>query len=330
MSKILVTGSCGFIGKYLVRALARNPKIETIECVDDLSSGMFNWQSIATDRQKYKEKITFIQTKVEDYNTPPSECNHIYHLAAPVGPVGVLKKAGRISTEIISDLNKMANLALEYDCPLTYISTSEVYGESAIFSQPEDINKIVPSKYTVRLEYGVAKLLGEIMLSNISKVLPLKYIAIRPFNIAGPGQNGDLGFVIPRFCRQVINGENITIYGDGTDRRTFTSVTDFVDATLALTNEGRYNTVFNIGNPENQTTIAGLARKVLEVGEEYGFTKSELSFVNPKDLHGDTFEEAWNKIPNVDRLQAYTGFKFKDSINTIVRDSFEYERQACL
>lgn len=330
MKKILVLGGSGFIGKYLVRTLIQNSEVKEVVVVDDLSSALPDWYDIATDQRgggRKEYKVRFIESTVENYAAfAESDFDQIYHLAAPVGPVGVLKKAGKISTEIVGDLSAMAMLALDCDCPITYISTSEVYGKSAVFNQAEDLDKIVPSKYTVRLEYGVAKLLGEIMLDNLAKTSSLKYTTIRPFNIAGPGQNAALGFVLPRFCQQVLNGEDITVYGDGTNRRTFTHVMDFVNATIAASNCGYYNTVFNIGNPDNQITIAELARKVLELGKR-GKSPSKLSFVNPKTLHGDTFEEAWNKIPSIDRLQALTGFEFKYGTSYIVGDTFEYERK---
>lgn len=325
MNKILVSGGAGFIGKWLVQKLVKDTEVDKVVVVDDLSSSLADWYVVATDNYKRESKVEFIEDDIYNYAWgAPSDFSHIYHLAAPVGPVGVLKHAGKISTKIIDDLSVMTELALECDCPLTYISTSEVYGKSPVTDQKEDIEKIVPAKYTVRLEYGVAKLLGEIMLDNIARSKPLKYTIIRPFNITGPGQNAELGFVLPRFCQQVLNDEDITIYGDGTDRRTFTHVLDFNNAVVAASNCGAYNRVFNVGNPANQATISDIARRVLYLGKQVG-SKSKITFVDPKDLHGKDFEEAWNKIPNIDRLQSYTGYEFKYGLDFIISDAFLWE-----
>jgi UDP-glucose 4-epimerase len=215
-------------------------------------------------------------------------------------------------------------LAIESNAKLCYVSTSEIYGQNPIFDQPEDIDKIVPSKYTVRLEYGIAKLTGEVMLSNLKKVYPeFRYFVIRPFNIIGTDQNAGLGFVIPRFIKQALTNEPITIYGDGTDKRTFTDVRDIARVMATIMGSDICNT-FNVGNPDNVITIGELARLIKEMTN----SQSELLFIDPKELWGKDFEEAWNKIPNIDRLKSLIGDwpkrKLVETIEEILKNEKAY------
>ena len=135
------------------------------------------------------------------------------------------------------------------------MSTSEVYGknpDNEKMGQKENINKIVPSDITVRLEYGVAKLLCEIVLKNLSRDTNLKYTCVRPFNITGPQQNGELGFIFPRFVKQCLNNKPMTVYNSGKQKRTFTHVADFVDAIYMIMESNSKNEIFNVGNPKIQ------------------------------------------------------------------------------
>lgn len=309
--KVLVTGGMGFIGKVLVRKLLAGTDYDVV-VVDNLSSSVLD-ASLAGN-----ERVAFINANFEEWIPPDGErYRQIYHLASPVGPVGVLKWKGRMGRIIINNLYRAAEMAMAMDARLVYVSTSEVYGkhpDNEKEGQREDIDKIVPANITVRLEYGVAKLLGEIMLKNLSRDGSLKHNCIRPFNVVGPAQNDELGFVIPRFLKQALKGDPITIYGDGRQKRTFTHVEDFVDGMFLVMESGVTGEIFNVGNPANLVSILELAEKIKKATN----SKSEIRFVEPKALFGDDFAEAWNKIPNVDKLVATVGWKPKWPVDAII------------
>ncbi|MCK9461611.1 MAG: NAD-dependent epimerase/dehydratase family protein [Proteobacteria bacterium] len=320
MKKILVTGGMGFIGRPLLREILKKNDDCVVVVVDNLSTEVceeYVKKEIA--ELEADHRVQFIKMNFEEFITD-QKYDEIYHLASPVGPVGVLKYSGKMGVVIINNLYKAIQMASEMGAKLMYVSTSEVYGCNPIFDQPEDIQKIVPAKITTRLEYGVSKLLGEVILENTEG---LSYNAIRPFNIIGRGQNADLGFVIPRFIDQALRGEDITVYGDGTNRRTFTDVRDITEAMVLIMNSSITRTVFNIGNPDNQITIGELARKIKAITE----SKAEVKFVDPKTLHGDKFAEAWNKIPNIDRVRSLIGWSPKYDLETTLRDCIEMERE---
>lgn len=315
MIRSLITGGSGFIGKALSRYAINDGEL-TI--VDNLSSS--TWAGLP-------EKALRIESDCSEFfKSTKNRYDYVYHLASPVGPVGVLKYKGKIAHEIITHLYDAAMYCIENDSKLCYVSTSEIYGQNPIFDQPEDIDKIVPSNYTVRLEYGAAKLTGEIMLSNLKKAYPdFKYFIIRPFNIVGNDQNASLGFVIPRFVYQALNNEDITVYGDGTDKRTFTDVKDITRIMNTIMKSDICNT-FNVGNPDNVITIGELARLIKSKCD----STSKIVFIDPKELHGKDFEGAWNKIPNIDRLKSLVGDYPKSRLDDILDEVIQTERTKTL
>jgi nucleoside-diphosphate-sugar epimerase len=266
---------------------------------------------------EYGRRLTFFKQSVGEFDTI-NKYHTIYHLASPVGPAGVLKYAGTMGKMIIRDAVKMAQLALELDVPLFAVSTSEVYGcDPGDVPQKEVIDKIVPAKTTVRLEYGVAKLLTEISLFNLHAAEGLKVAMIRPYNTVGPGQNGEAGFVLPRFVHAALTEQAITIFGNGQQKRTFTSVNDLVNAIFAVLRAEKWGQVYNVGNPTNLYSILELAHLVKEVTHSH----SEIQYTDPKELYGKLYEEAWNKIPDISKIQDETGWVPKDSLLTIINEA---------
>mgnify|MGYP001590780810 CR=1 FL=1 len=319
---ILVTGGAGFIGTHLVNELVRRHKNITIDVVDNLSNSF-----IDDDRKFFfkKHNISFYESSVSGFAFPEGrKYSQIYHLASPVGPAGVLNYAGSMGVMIINDALKMARRAIEDGAKLLCVSTSEVYGSHPEGDKPqqEDIPKIVPARITVRLEYGVGKLLMEIALLNLAKVEPLYVNFIRPFNIIGPLQKGKVGFVVPRFVDAVLKGEPLTIFGDGSQKRTFTHVVDIVEAFLMLMAGNHKGKIYNVGNPKNLYSIKELAERIVQLSG----SSSEIHRIDPKTLYGPLYEEAWNKIPNIGRISEDLGWQPKYSLDEILEECIDFAR----
>jgi UDP-glucose 4-epimerase len=243
----------------------------------------------------------------------------VFHLASTVGPVGVLQRSGEMGRDIVNDTVILRDFCIEEKVKYIYVSTSEIYGDVEDWN--EDNVKVFPSNYTVRSEYAAGKMTSEIAIVNKAKVADLSYTIIRPFNVAGPRQKPDFGFVLPRFVIAALTGQYVTVYGDGSSVRAFTDVRDICDAIymLAVGHEG----IFNIGNPSNKMSINDLAKLVLKyVGE----TESEVIYVDPKKLHGDLFEEVPDKIPCIEKLKDL-GWSPKYSIEQTINDTIGYYRK---
>jgi nucleoside-diphosphate-sugar epimerase len=244
----------------------------------------------------------------------------ILHLASPVGPVGVLKHSGRMARIILDDIYWAISASKKSQCPLVFISTSEIYGyrEHKSYLQEND-NKVLHGEFTVRNEYAIAKLLSEIVLSNQSKIdSSFKYQIIRPFNVTGKYQLPDGGFVLPRFVSQALNNEDITVYYSGQQLRAFTWVKDIVDGIYLTANaeESKWNQEWNIGNELNEQTILYLAQKV----KEFTKSSSKIIHIDPKELHGSLFSEAPEKIPNSDKIKKELGWKPTKFVDDVISE----------
>jgi len=263
----------------------------------------------------------FVQS-IEDFNFDRVDFDIIFHLASPVGPVGVLNHAGDMAKRIIDDTVKVRDACIKRKVPLVFISSSEIYGHAGQLD--ENSWKIFPSEYSVRSEYGAAKMLAEMAIINKARITNFDYMIVRPFNVAGPRQLPDNGFVLPRFILQALNDEPITVYGDGSQRRAFTDVRDIVSIICLLVGYRGWGEIYNIGNPRNEISIKDLAWKVLEKLFRMNIgTESEITFVDPKTIHGPLFEEVPDKIPYINKLNKF-GFKMMFELNTTIESAIKY------
>jgi nucleoside-diphosphate-sugar epimerase len=285
MMRAIVTGAAGFIGSHLVDRLVAD-----------------GWDVLGIDSRT--------GPSIQGVGELPPDVAAIFHLASPVGPVGVLHKAGWIVTEVVETTDIVAGWARSYDCTLIDVSTSEVYGSGG--SDAEDDPCVFRPDTSARKEYAVAKLAAETMLRNRE----LDVRIVRPFNVAGPRQSAEGGFVLPRFVAQARAGVPLTVYQPGSQRRAFTHVLDVVDGLVRALELGRSGEVYNLGNAANSTSILDLAREVIAL---VGST-SPIEIVDPKTLHGPAFREAPDKLPNADKARRELGWIPTRDRATTIRD----------
>lgn len=313
----LITGGLGFLGSFSIEKLKKEGWSITV--IDNLSSNVIKPDDPICDG------VDVIIKDVLDYDWAleknRKKFDIILHYASPVGPVGILKHSGKMAFLILKDIYWAISGAKIHDCPLIFVSTSEIYGhrDNPELLREED-DKILKGSFSVRNEYSIAKLLCEIVLENTAKVSDLKYQIIRPFNISGARQLKDGGFVLPTFVNQALGNENITVFGNGEQVRAFTHVKDIVDGIYLTCITNKMNRIWNIGNPKNISTINYLASKVKE------FTKSdsEIVHVDPKTIHGPLYEEAWDKIPNSDSISSELGWQPKFTKEEVMLDVIDF------
>ena len=312
--KVLITGGLGFIGVHCVERW----KDEGWDiCVVDNKS--------ANTVDSLFDGVEIIESNLLDLDWKDlPKFDLVLHLAAPVGPVGVLKHSGTMAKLILEDIYWAIEGAKYNNCPLVHISTSEIYGYREDKSYLSEVgDKVLHGDYTVRNEYAIAKLLSEIVISNRAKIDPdFRYQIIRPFNVTGKHQLPNGGFVLPRFVQQALNGEDITVYYDGLQLRAFTWAKDIVDGIyLASTaSEENWNEEWNVGNEKNERTILYLAQRVKEITG----SDSKIANVDPVELHGPLFAEAPEKIPNSEKIKERLGWKATKGVDEVITEVVEY------
>lgn len=304
--RVLVTGGLGFIGFHLCKTLLSQDSSIELTIVDNLSSTKLDYSEL-----KNKARIHVMDMRSID--TQSANFDDIYHLASPVGSVGILKKNGLIATDIVELANKAAALAQASNARLLYLSSSEVYGRDG--QHNESIELIVPAKRGARMEYSLGKLTAEHILLNLAADNPFDLRIVRPFNAAGEWQSSHLGFVIPKFFEAALTGSALEVYGDGTQKRSFCHVSDLVNGVIAVQNDTPPNKVYNVGNPGSVTTIESLAHAIRNVCH----SESVIDHVDPYKIHGKHFMEAFDKIPNVARLKSYSEWRPQIELSETLR-----------
>jgi nucleoside-diphosphate-sugar epimerase len=316
MKNILITGGLGFLGSYSIEKWKKHDWQITI--IDNLSTNV-----IEPDDQICKDCNVIISDILDCSWQSLENYDLILHLASPVGPAGILKHSGKMANYILSDIYWAAEGAQINKCPLVFVSTSEIYGhrDEAILLK-EDDDKILRGSFAVRNEYSMAKLLSEIVLSNLSKVSDLKYQIIRPFNISGARQLINGGFVLPTFVTQALGSNPITVFNSGEQVRAFTHVKDIIDGIYLVSEAGKdlHNECWNIGNSSNTGSINELAEIVKAKTE----SKSEIIHVDPKTIHGPLYEEAWDKIPDATKAKTLLGWEPAFSKEQIIDDVIKF------
>lgn len=288
--RILITGGAGNIGASLARRLVGSPG-NHVTIVDNLITGSAaklpdraasNWQFVRADVNSYEDLAPVMVSKPFDF---------VFHYAAIVGVKRTLENPHLVLGDI-RGIENVLQLAKNTGVRrVIYASSSEVYGEAAEFPQHEHTTPL-----NSRLPYAVVKNVGEAYLRAFTQEFGLSHTIFRFFNTYGPLQSTD--FVVARFLRQALNGEDITIYGDGTQSRTFCYIDDNLDFTeKTLQDNAWLNETVNVGSDE-EVNVLDLAKLVIRVTE----SKSKIVELPPLP-EGDMSR----RCPDVERMKATLG-----------------------
>jgi UDP-glucose 4-epimerase len=202
-------------------------------------------------------------------------------------------------------------------------STSEVYGKSASVPFREDADLVLGPTVKHRWAYACSKLIDEFLALAYWKERKLPVIIMRLFNTVGPRQTGQYGMVIPNFVRQALAGQPITVFGDGTQSRSFTYVGDVVRAMVALIDEPRaVGQVFNIGNGK-EITIGDLAEQVRALAD----SSSPIVRIPYDQAYEAGFEDMPRRVPDISKIAALVGYAPTVELDDILRRVIEYFRQ---
>jgi len=301
MKKALITGGAGFIGSHLAEALLE--RRWTVEIINDLSTGSI--ENIA--HLKNHPKFTYVLDTV--MNRPlmlelVDRADAIFHLAAAVGVRLIVEQPVHTIETNIKSTEIVLELCARKRKPLLISSTSEVYGklDRPVFKEEDDL--VLGSTSRARWCYAASKIIDEFLAKAYFKEKAMPVVVIRMFNTIGPRQTGQYGMVVPRFVQQALLGEPITVYGDGSQRRSFTWVGDVVNAMINLIkNPKAYGEVFNIGHTK-EISIHELAVLVKDLTK----TTSEIIFVPYDEAYEMGFEDMSRRLPDISKIQALIGY----------------------
>ena len=276
---IVITGGSGFVGSYLCEKLINDG--HKIIVIDNLLTGSTENINNLLDN----ENFSFIEHDVQDHIEIENKVDYVLHFASAASPKAYTEypvntlKAGSVGT-----INTLG-LAKKHDAEYLLASTSEVYGDPLISPQNEEYwGNVNPNGE--RSMYDEAKRFAEAAVATYSRSYDLKTKIVRIFNTYGPRMQLNDGRVVTNFIVQALKNENITIYGDGSQTRSFSYVEDTVAGIISLMNSSEYD-VFNIGNP-NEMTVGQLAEKIIELTDSTSEIKYlELPNDDPKQRKPD-------------------------------------------
>ena len=315
----LITGGAGFIGGHLAEALLANG--HRVTAIDNLSTGSL--RNIA--RLRDKPEFQFVRSDIRDemvFGHHASRADIIVHLAAAVGVRLIVERPVETLETNIMGTEVALKAALRYGCRILLASTSEVYGKGTKIPFAEDDDVLLGTTDKSRWAYAATKMIDEFLALAYAQEYGLEVIPVRLFNTVGPRQTGEYGMVIPRLVRQALNGEPLTVYGDGTQRRSFCHVADVVQALCALcAHPAAHGRIYNVGGT-SEISIEELARMInAKAGNAAG-----IRLVPYAEAYASGFEDMLRRLPDITRVKSLIGWTPARTLDGILDDVIRHER----
>jgi UDP-glucose 4-epimerase len=317
--RVLITGGAGFVGSHLADALLAAG--HEVTAFDNLSTGSIDNIEHLKGQPAFRYVIESVQNEpvlAEQID----RCDVVFHLAAAVGvkkiveePVHTIENNVHGTEVVLRHANKKKRLVV-------VASTSEVYGKSVDVPFREDADLVMGPTSKHRWAYACSKAIDEFLALAYWKEKKLPVIVIRLFNTVGPRQTGQYGMVIPTFVRQALAGHPITVFGDGTQRRSFTYVGDVVDGLIRLMNEPKaVGQVFNIGNGE-EISMRALAEKIKSMTA----SASDIVTIPYDQAYEAGFEDMPRRVPDITKIRSLVGYEPKVQLDEILTRVIDYVR----
>ena len=316
----LITGGAGFVGSHLAERLLADG--HEVLVLDNLSTGSIDNISHLKSHPRFSYVVDSV-TNEPLLAEMIDRSDVVFHLAAAVGvkliveqPVHTLETNVHGTEVVLKHANKKKKLVF-------IASTSEVYGKSTDVPFRETADLVLGPTSKHRWAYACSKLIDEFLALAYWKEKKLPVVIVRLFNTVGPRQTGQYGMVLPTFVRQALAGHPITVFGDGTQSRSFTYVGDVVDALVRLAHEPRaIGDVFNIGST-SEVTIGELATRVKKMTD----SASPIETVPYDVAYEAGFEDMPRRVPDIAKIQSLVGFAPKMGLDDIIRSVVEHVRQ---
>jgi UDP-glucose 4-epimerase len=317
--RYLITGGAGFIGSHLADALVARG--DSVLILDDLSTGKVEnvADALASGRAELVEGSVCDIEVVDECMEWADAC---FHLASAVGVKLIVEQSVETLNRSVRGTQVVSEGASRIGRRLLFASTSEIYGKNSSDALSEDSDRILGSPSIARWSYSIGKAFGESIALGYHREREADTVVVRLFNTVGPRQTGLYGMVLPRFVGQALRGEDVTVYGDGSQSRCFAHVRDTIRALIMLMDEeGARGTAFNVGRSD-EITIYQLAETVIE---RTG-SSSRIVTVPYEEAYGDGFEELGRRRPDTTALEQMTGWRATRSVEDAIDDVAAFER----
>lgn len=309
----LITGGAGFVGSHLADMLL--DRGDSVTVLDDLSTG--SMRNIAHLRPH--PRFSYVIDDVNNRRITAElvdEADAVFHLAAAVGVRLIVEDPIRTIETNIRCTEVVLEMAAKKKKKVMVASTSEVYGKADRLPFKETGDLVLGPSSKSRWNYAASKLVDEFLALAYWKQHGLPVFIVRLFNTVGPRQTGQYGMVIPRFVAQALEGDPITVYGDGNQRRCFGHVHDAVEGIVGLMDCGSSaGQVFNVGS-EEEVSIHELALRIRDMAD----SSSEVVFVPYEQAYEEGFEDMPRRIPDLTKVRGAIGYTPKRNLEQIIQD----------
>ncbi len=316
----LITGGAGFIGSHLSDLLLADG--HQVLIIDNLSTGHLKNISHHLENPNFHFARASISNELV-LDRLASQADVIIHLAAAVGVKLIVEQPVHTIETNIMGTEMVLKAGVRYRCRILIASTSEVYGKGSRipFSEGDDV--LLGSTSKSRWAYAASKMVDEFLALAYQQQFGLEVVPFRLFNTVGPRQSGRYGMVIPRFVRQALRSEAITVYGDGRQQRCFCDARDVVQALTGLAHHPHApGHVYNVGSTE-EVSIMELAERVKTLTG----SRSQIMTIPYEQAYASPgFEDMMRRVPGTARIQELIGWQATRSLDDILQSVIAYEQ----
>jgi UDP-glucose 4-epimerase len=315
----LITGGAGFIGSHLAEALLRQGG--TVAIIDDLSTGSIENIEHLKGHAGFSYVIDTIQNRPLMAELVDG-ADDVYHLAAAVGVRLIIEKPVQTIETNIKGTELVLELAAKKRKRVLVASTSEVYGKTNILPFSEDTDTVLGATTKSRWSYACSKAIDEFLALAYWREHKVPVVIVRLFNTVGPRQTGRYGMVIPNFVKQALEGDPITVFGDGTQSRCFTWVGDAVTALIDLMQHpDAVGQVFNVGS-DHEVSIVDLAHTIKHMTG----SDSPVVLVPYEEAYEQGFEDMRRRVPDLAKIRRLINYEPSVALPKILSEIIEYHR----